>query len=334
MRGFTHKIINLRTVLVQGLVAVLIGGFALASPATARAQDRVEWILGAGTSGGSMNVLSTAIATVTPKHMDGVNIRITPVDTSGSAENVRRTQSGEMQLGMSTSGTLSNGFRGEGPFEGEPHDKLRYVSLGYPVVAQYVVLADSDMEAIEDVEGKTLAATPGYNAQLFLPSLLKAAGLEEGDYRIRPMAFGDGISALRTGTVDVFGAPTDVPSASLTELATTADIRFLTFSPEVVKNVLGQNEYWISEEIPGGTYPGQDETIESVGLSVDIFTSSDVDEDVVYAFVKALAEEHADLEKTNPQGRFFTAERMVQNPSGIPLHPGAERYYREIGVLK
>lgn len=324
-----HSMSFARSVLALS-IALIAFGLVLGSTALAQRQFLA---IGGGSTGGTFNVFSSGIGDIVGRTIDGLNVTVE--GSAGSAENIRRIQGGDLEMGIAFAGDSFLAFNGEGVFEdGGPYDKLRAIGFLYSAVSQIVTLEGNGIETLADLEGKTMAVGgAGSGTQLSLERLLTSVGVYDS---ITPVlvAGQNASDQLKNRQVDAYHALFGVPNASVTDTASTADIHLISsFEEAEAAGFFEEHPYYTEYVIPAGTFNGVDEdvrTFRDAGLWV---VSADVDEELVYKMTKAIYDQAGldrMLQVTNVASEMGPDNALVGVQ--IPLHPGAARYWQEVGV--
>ena len=314
------------------LVAVGVALVALAWAPSALAQ-RQFLAIGGGSTGGTFNVFSSGIGDYLSRTIDGINLTVE--GSAGSAENIRRIQAGDLEMGIAFAGDSYLAYNGLDAFaDGGPYDDLRAIGFLYSAVSQIVTLESSGITTLADLEGRQMAVGgAGSGTQLSLERLLTTLGIYD---TITPVfVAGQNASAqLKDRQVDAYHALFGVPNAAVTDTSSTADIVLISSYPEAeAAGFFDAFPFYTRYEIPAGVFRGVDEpvvTFRDAGLWV---ASAGMDEDLVYEMTKAIYSQ-AGLEHMTA----VTAVAREMGPDNalvgiqIPLHPGAARFWSEIGV--
>lgn len=304
--------------------------FGLAA-APALAADTV--VIGTSSPGGSYFLMGGALATAVNERTDA--IVVTARTTGGSVENMRLLATNQIDVGMSNAAAVYNAVRAAGPFEGQPAvTNARGVATIEISPLHWVTRVASGITSFDDFGGKRVsvgAAGSGTaaNAELSLEIL----GLLDS---IRPqfLGFNESADSMRDGNTDVFAASSSVPMPAVSGLASTQRIRLIGYTEEQMAAHLEANPAYMAYTIPGGSYDGFDEPVLTFGVPSTIVVRDDVPDDVVYAFVMLMMREDT--------AAYMRTAYKTWDPSpavelfeqiGVPLHPGAERAYRELGLL-
>ncbi len=268
---------------------------------------------------------------------NGHNIRCTVESTGGSVANMRSIQVGDLDVGIAMSAWQFHSWNGTDQFEADgANEDLRFMFSLHADAAHIVTRADTGIESIMDLEGKivnTGNAGSGTEAQVY--SMLDRYGVSADTFfqQETKLTSKEQAQALCDGKIDAFFYPTAVGAASILEATNTCDARVLSWDDEVVQAMMAEQPYVIPVVIPAGTYAGQDEEIVSWGTPATINASANAPEDVIYHMTKAVFD---DFEAFKAQSPMFNAVQMETAATAgrtAPYHAGAERYFREVGLI-
>lgn len=257
------------------------------------------------------------------------------MSANGSVANVNSVNSGLVESGFATSEVSYWAYTGTGVFEGEePKTNLRMITALYPETMHVVVRADSDIEKVEDLRGRRVGVgLQASGARVVANLILEAAGMTEGeDYTPEFVNNSQAIELIRDGHLDANLTSTGYPQAATSELASTVGARLLPVTGELGERIKEAAPFYSNNIIPGGTYEGIDEDVEVLSSPTLWIVNEAVDEDLVYEITKALWNDNTRklLDNGHAKGKEIQAETALSAPV-IPLHPGAERFYREMG---
>jgi uncharacterized protein len=297
----------------------------------ANAGDKTIITCGTGTTGGSFYLLGSGMATILQRHIP--NVIANAQATTGAWENVRLVNEGSATLGLAGGDHMYYGWEGKAKFE-KPQDKIRLIAGTYIPTTNIVVHADSDIKSIADLKGKKITSTPGFGAGQLAPAILEAYGLTTDDVKIVPLGGSEAISTFADKNVDAFILAFGAPHPLITQVTKTRETRLLTMSDEKIAAVLTKKPFWVRCTIKAETYNGQKEDRFAVTSPVTWITSSDVSEELGYQITKTVMENSDEYAKIYRLGGQFNKENALKAADIIPLHPGAEKYYKEIGLIK
>ncbi|WP_077211064.1 TAXI family TRAP transporter solute-binding subunit [Bacillus dakarensis] len=291
-----------------------------------------DMAFGSATVGGFWYTLSGAMS----EKMKNVypDSSVTIVE-GGSVSNLLGLANGTFALGFSNGQTVPEALNGINAFE-EPVTNVSTVATLYPNVMHIAVRADSDIYTVEDLKGKKVSpGIKGYSGELAFIDILEAVGMSYDDLGgIEYIGTADAADLMRDGHIDAIAGMLSAPVSTYQELDTTLGIRLIPLDEEVITKLHEKNEGYLEFTIEGGTYENIKEDIPTVaGYSVLLVNDDLMDEETVYQLTKMVVEE-ADTWKTiSSVMNDFNAEYSVKNNVG-KLHPGAERYYKEVGALE
>lgn len=298
-------------------VSFILGGCA----------NETQLQLGTGSTGGTYYPLGTEIANVVS---DVEGLSVSAVSSGASLENLASIGKGEMDLGMTVHLPALDALNGTGSFEA-PVDNFGFMGHIYPEVMQVVTTKSSGITSIADLKGKRIAIGPaGSGTQDAAKMILSAYGIEDGDYEAFPEGFGNAAGQLQDGNIDALFGLLGLPASAVNELALNRDVVILDIEGEALEHILANSGYG-QIEIPADSYDFLDDSVSTITAYAVLVGSTDtIDEDLGYEITKAMFENSSDI--THDQARHLTKENALNGSEGLPLHPGAEKYFKEIGL--
>jgi TRAP transporter TAXI family solute receptor len=202
----------------------------------------------------------------------------------------------------------------------------------YPNILQIVTLKGSGINNVTDFKGKTISiGAPGSGTAFMANLVLKALGIPLNSFSVRRLSFNESANALRDGTIDAGFWVVAPGTSSIMDLATTHNIKIVSFTPEQQKKVTDAYGFYSTWTLDGGVYRGVDKPIPTISVWNVIICQASLDADLVYNLVKVLFEQNAYMCKIHPFAKYTTPQNAV-GKSPIPLHPGAIKYLKEKGV--
>ncbi len=256
---------------------------------------------------------------------------------NGSVANVNAIQSGTSESGLAQSDVAYWGFNGTGVFEGKPAlDKLRFLASLYPEHIHVVLPKDSPVQDLKELEGKRVGVgLPASGAQVGALLILEAVGLKKNEnFTAEELNTAQSAERIQDGQLDAFLTVTGAPSSGIAQLASIAGLRLLSIPEDVQKAVIEAAPFYFTSPIEANTYEGQDYEVSTLAVGAQWLVSADQSEELVYGITKALWNEtSAKLLSHHAKGKDVTADTALAG-RGIPLHPGAEKFYKEAGLLK
>lgn len=256
-------------------------------------------------------------------------------NSAGSIENVRAVASGDIEAGLVQADVAAWAFHGDHVFDGEEDVRVvRAVASLYPEELQIVTRRDANIRDVLDLRGKRISVDElGSGTLSVMRIVLRACGLSEKDLQpvyLKPVFTHDRIvSGELKGFVMMAGAPME----AVTQLSDIVDVSLVPIAPEMASRINAQFPYLVPGEIPAGVYPGVPNT-PTLQVHALLVVSAAAPEDLIYQVTNALWSERmlTLLKQGHPQGKSVTLETALDGIS-IPLHPGAERFYGEHGML-
>ena len=289
-------------------------------------------ILGTATPGGGFPVYGDAVVEIV--NAADASLSLQPKNTKGSTENVPMLEAEQLDIALVQGEVIHEAFSGIG----RPPSKLRIVAAMYSSPGMYVVRADSPYRSIADLKGKPVAfGAKGSGLVILARYVLDGIGLDQDrDFQaIYLERAGDGPAMVADGrAAALWGAGLGWPGFAAVANAP-GGARFIAPSADEMKRVLAKHNFLRPLTIPAGSYPGQSEAIASIGSWSFILARPTLPDDVAYRLVRALHKGEAAIGKRLDQARESTlANTLAAAPRVELLHPGTQRYLREIGLLK
>lgn len=286
-----------------------------------------------GPSGGSWYPLGAKIMQVFDEKIDG----ITTSNTSGGGiSNVLSVNGGDAEIGWSYAHTAFNGYSGKGKFKKAQPDVRHFATL-YPAMFQVAVRADSSIKSFEDMKSANIS--PGkakWTGTAFAESIIKAYGYGFDDIKanggtVHHVSYTESVALMKDKHIDVFMAATSMPQASFIELEHSPGIRFIGLPQEKLDAILKANPGFIPGKMPKGVYKSVDEDLHTLGIVTNMVVHKDLPEDLVYNMCKVFWANHATFAEVKSIWKRVKLEDALAG-AAIPVHPGAAKCYKELGV--
>jgi len=318
-------------IMIAGLVAGC-GQKEQPDNADANANTQVKRVsLATGGTAGTYYPIGAAITAVITKYVPGVEA--TAESTGASVANLKMIQEKNVDFIMSASNTALGGFEGEDPFE-KPISNIRGITALYPETFQFIVLDKSNLKTLTDLKGKKVAVgAAGSGTERTAKILLEAHGLTYNDIKPEFLNFGEAVTALKDRLIDCAIVGSGIPTAAVVDASATLDIDLLTVDEAITKDILKEITYLQFVTIPEGTYKGVDRDILTVASPALLITHEEMDENTVYEITKAIFTNLPEVQSAHALGKNITLENAL-NGMSLPLHPGAEKFYKEKGIIK
>lgn len=255
--------------------------------------------------------------------------------TNGSMENIAYAQSGDITIGMANTDAAYGAYNGELSFSETGKQDILQVATLYSSCVHMYTREDSSIRTWEDLRGKRVSlGASGTSYVTMCQILLEKYGINwETDLgEVLYLDTGEGAQKLADGDIDAAFLVGGPPLAGIEAQQANTKFYFLSIDDDVRKAMVEEYPYISEYTMPAGTYSGQDYDVDTLGYGTVFFCSSDVDEDVIYAFVKVMMEQLDTYADTNASTRQISMDTVAEHV--IPLHPGAEKYYREAGLIQ
>jgi TRAP transporter TAXI family solute receptor len=317
---------------ILGLVAM----FGVLSSSATLAQEQFITI-GTGGVTGVYYAAGGAICRLVNKDRKEHGIRCSVESTGGSAYNVNTIKESELDFGMAQSDVQYNAYNGKEQFaDGGAHSDLRAVFSVHPEPFTVVAHPDAGITTFEDFKGKRFnVGNPGSGTRASMERLLAAMGWTMEDFSLASELKADEHGpALCDGKIDGFYYAVGHPSANIQDPTTTCAAQLVPLDNDAVKQLVADNPYYAMATIPGGMYANNPDDVETYGVLATLTASAKVPEETVYVLVKAVFDNFDEFKSLHPAFANLDPANMIKNGLSAPLHPGAERYYREKGWLQ
>ncbi|MFA6688881.1 MAG: TAXI family TRAP transporter solute-binding subunit [Sphaerochaetaceae bacterium] len=263
------------------------------------------------------------------------NIRVSAQASAGGIANLNMIADGEAQLGVAVTSIMYESYNGIGSFEGRPNPNLRVMIGLYSNPNQVVVTKNSGIDSLSDLAGRRFASgAPGSTTEVETGIHLKASGVDYPDaLKVQYVGFTEAIDLMRNKQIDGAWIMAGIPNAAVTEMLSTAGGKLLSIDGALIEKLQAGYPWYGAYTIPAGTYPGQDADVLTSAIKITICTDARVDADAVYAMTKAFWEHFDELKATQAPLKQVDPKEAVKDLAGLPIHEGAARYYREVGLL-
>lgn len=302
-----------------------------ASLACGGAPERTFINVGTAPPGGAFFVVGTALTEVLGAASGDRQWQVTAEGTSGSQENIRRLTQGDLDFALSNSAITYFAVRG-----GEGWDRqypMQAVMTLAPNVALFITKAGSGVRTIADLKGKRVVIGPaGAGFEYFVKPILEAHGVRYEDFTALNASQAAAVDMLTDGSAAAIFIGGAIPTASITQAAATMDLHFIPFDEAARAKLSADYLFFAPATIPANTYRGQTEEFAGLDVgSMHLIAAADQDEQLVYDVTKMLWEQREQVVQKHPAGRAINPKNVIRD-TGTPFHPGAIRFYREIGI--
>ncbi|MEM9239123.1 MAG: TAXI family TRAP transporter solute-binding subunit [Pseudomonadota bacterium] len=259
--------------------------------------------------------------------------------TTASVFNNTAVQNGELEAGLAAADVTRSMFLGEGKFDGKPHAKLRVVANLYPEDLHLVMPKGSSIDSLSDLEGKRVGiAQAGSGTQVAVEMMMAEWGLNRDNYDEAELNNSQSAERLADGQLDAYFYAAGWPVSAMVQLSTTKGMELHSFTDDDLKKINDIIPAYIPSSIPAGVYEGVDYEVKTPAVSALLVVSSDLSEELVYGITKAMWNDNTRklLDNGHAKGKQITPDTALDGIAalGVPLHAGAEKFYKEAGLLK
>ena len=315
-------------------LTVLIFMFIFGPSISSFAQKKVIPIYTPG-AGGTAYFLGGGIASILNKYIPDVQMMVEA--TGGTTPTVKfiGEKFGKKQevFGISTSDGIYYGYTGQKPFD-KPFPMLRGITFLYGARSYLVVPAKSPINSYYDLKGKRVGVgAAGSGISEINMKLIEAHGLTTEMYRRLWLGYSEVVEGIKDGSIDAGFLAGAYPIPAYRELSFVKDVRIVPADEAILEKMIKGSPYFYKGLVKPGSYKGIDKDVPIIGYGIIFETHSDVDAGLVYSILKVLFEHKPELEVVHPSAKEMTHETALFSIA-IPLHQGAERYFKEVGVLK
>lgn len=319
-------------------LALVIGLLLMTVAAPAQAERPRYVTIGTGGITGVYYPTGSAIAKIVNAKRDVHQIRATVESTGASVFNINAIMNGELEFGIVQSDLQYQACKGLGEWQGKPQNDLRSVFALAPEMITFVVTADSNIRSLKDIRGKVVnIGNPGSGNRQNAIDVIRATGLDiNKDFKAEHIKAGDAPRMLQDGRLDGFFYTVGHPNSNIMEA--TEGPRKIRIVPIPELGPLARDyPYYTLSTIDMRQYPkavnAGDGQVPTISMRATLVTSSRVPDSVVYAITKELFENFDEFKSVHPALASLTKENMLQGLTA-PLHAGALRYYREVGLVR
>ncbi|OFX27074.1 MAG: C4-dicarboxylate ABC transporter substrate-binding protein [Armatimonadetes bacterium RBG_16_67_12] len=302
----------------------------------AAAQQRVFISIATGGTAGVYFPLGAALAELWSGKVP--NVQATAQTSGASVANIRLLQRSDVAVAFIQNDITYYAFNGTEMFMDRvankpvPVDNLRGMAMLYPETIQVVTLRSKNINSIADLKGKRIAVgAPGSGTEVNARQIMRA--FEVGYYNTKPdfLNFAEAADQLKDGVVDAAFITAGHPTAAVTDIAASRDLKILPIPREVIEQLRTQYPYYTEVVIPANTYRGQTDPVATAAVMAMLVTRQDVDADLIYSLSRALWDNTERLRAAHARGRDITTA-SARRGMPITMHAGALRYYREFGI--
>ena len=248
---------------------------------------------------------------------------------------VHSLQDGSIDLGLVSGDIAFSAVNGTGEFKDHEFKDLKVIAALYPSLSNWMARDDSGIFYVHDLKGNRLGVGPqDSTTELAAKVSLGTLGITDQNSTFVNCGLGSGADKVKNRALDAIHGFTGVPISGLAELADTVPCHLLKYTDSELRSIIRSNPFYYMDQIPSGTYKGQDEDIATFGIKALLCVRADLDEDLVYEITSILYENRDRLKDLHPALSYTAQSGFMFNDLPIELHAGAERFYKEKGLLE
>ena len=283
-----------------------------------------------GGTGGTYYPIGGAIAQTLTDNLEGLSVSAQA--GNASVANCNLISEHETDSALVQNNVAFWAYEGKGVFEGQKIENIRGIASLYPEAIQVVALKDSGIKSIADLKGKKVCVgEQGSGVNFDVKNILAAYDMTEDDLKVDYLSFTEASQKLKDKQIDAAFVTAGYPTSSITDVSLSREIVLVPIEEEKIEKLRETSPYYAKAVIPGGTYKGVDGDVVTATTMAMWIADEQADEELVYNMTKALWENVDTVHGAHEKGTEVTLETALDG-MGIPLHPGAERYYKEKGI--
>lgn len=254
--------------------------------------------------------------------------------TGASVENVNLLDTNRAELAITMADAVLQAYEGSGAFDGEtPKEDLRGLTALYPNFVQIVTTEDSGINSVEDLRGKKVGVgAPNSGVELNARLILEGHGMSYDDIDEDYLSYSEAIDQIKNNMIDVAFVTSGIPNATVIDLSTTHTAKIVPIEGDAIDYLVEKYPFFSANIIPAGTYDN-DQDIPTASITNVLLVNNSLSEDVVYEITKAIFENLDVIHASHNAAKNISLDKVsVGMP--IPFHPGAEKYFLEVGALE
>ncbi|MCE2879992.1 MAG: TAXI family TRAP transporter solute-binding subunit [Comamonadaceae bacterium] len=317
------------------LALALVGSAAVPGGA-AIAQQRVFFGIATGGTGGTYYPLGGMLAQLISNKasVDGRKITATAEAAGASVGNAKLLGTKDIESAFVAADILDAAYNGKNQFANAPIKSLRALGALYPETVQLITRADSGINSVKDLKGKSISSgAPGSGQYQLVTDLLRVNGINRNEVKEDSSSFTQAVDKIKDGNLHATLITAGVPVAAVTDFAQSHALKVIPLAGPEVAALLKEQPYYTQVQLPANTYRGQTAAVPTLAVMAIWATHDGVPEGVAYEVTKALYENTAIMGQVHVQGKNISLATAT-SVAGVPLHPGAARYFKEKGLLR
>ena len=303
----------------------LVAAFAMGA-LNAQAEEKFITI-GTGGQTGVYYVVGQSICQLVNRDTAKTQVKCNAPSTGASVANLNAIADKQMDMGIAQSDWQYHAYNGSSSFEGKKNDKIRAVFSLHPEPFTVMARDDSGIKTFDDLKGKRVnVGDPGSGTRATMNVILKEKGWSDKDFKVASeLKPSEMASVMCDNNLDAITYNVGHPNGALKEAAASCNAHLVPVTGEAIDKLVADHSYYAKATIPGVLYKGTDNPVETFGVYATLVTSSDVEEDKVYAVVKAVFDNFDRFKRLHPAFANLKEEEMIKNALSAPLHDGAVR---------
>ncbi|SHG68392.1 TAXI family TRAP transporter solute-binding subunit [Marivita hallyeonensis] len=320
---------------IQKFAAGLVAAASITFGGAAIAQDQQFISIGTGGVTGVYYPTGGAICRLVNRDRKEHGIRCAVESTGGSVYNINTIKAGELEFGVAQSDWQYHAFNGTSRFEENPFPEIRAMFSVHPEPFTLLVRGDSGITSFEEIKGKRVnVGNPGSGQRATMEVVMDAFGIGMDDLALATEYKGSEMAKqICDDNIDAMIYTVGHPAAAIQEATTTCDVKLVSVTGAPIEKLVADNPFYRVATIPGGMYAGNDQETTTFGVGATFVTKESIPEETAYIVAKAVMSNLDDFRGLHPAFANLKAEEMVSDGLSAPLHPGAERAYKELGLI-
>jgi TRAP transporter TAXI family solute receptor len=312
------------------VVAIAAVGVLAVCSSPAFAAKPKFMVIGGGSSGGTFQIVANLFAQVLAKES---GIKVTAQSTTGAGQNIILMGRGEIEMGIVDSLSAMAAAKGDAQFKDKPNKEVRALTLIYTQTFHQLVRTDAGINSMADLPGRSLVVGgPASGTELQTRAVYEAHGITYDKIKPQFLGINEGVDLLRNRMADGETAVVPYPFSTFTELTITNQGKLIPLDENAIGKLTVKGSPFIPVSIPAKTYSNQNEAVNTVGNPTVLAIDAKISDELAYEFTKAFWTNIQWLKDQHNAFKILGIKDAASAP--IPLHPGAAKYYKEVGVLQ
>lgn len=319
----------------KSVIGGIVAAASVAFSGGAMAQDQQFISIGTGGVTGVYYPTGGAICRLVNRTRKEHGIRCAVESTGGSVYNINTIKAGELEFGVAQSDWQYHAFNGTSKFSDNPFPDVRAMFSVHAEPFTLLVRADSGITSFEGLKGKRVnVGNPGSGQRATMEVAMEAYGIAMDDLALATEYKGSEMAKqICDNNIDAMIYTIGHPAAAIKEATTTCDVKLVSVTGAPVEKLVADNPYYRVATIPGGMYAGNPDDTTTFGVGATFVTSASVSDDVAYVVAKSVMSNLDDFRGLHPAFANLDAKQMVKDGLSAPLHPGAAKAYKELGLM-